>query len=265
MHAFRLTALFLVMGLCCLLGDVHAASVPKASASLAQIQGALKSHNYRKAIEQLVPATRQPGFEHDAQGPALLMILGEQSEAYVHLLNQRYWKRSRLDPHSPSWLSYIRSERKWAGSHLASFEYDEPGGRYRSAGEAYKLLLKTFPKDPAREEASWHLLQLSEPRGDRRSDPALRDADRYRQFLKSFPSTKHRLAAKLAIGWDYLYASGFTWGPPDKALFKKGESMLREVIAEAPASREANQARRLLTRTKNPYSYSPSPQPRVGK
>lgn len=269
MFAYRLTALLLAS---CLIfpslevlavpSPQSAAAPPRAAEYLVKAQGALKAHNYRKAIEQLVPATRHPGFKQDAHAPALLMLLGEQAEAYVNLLNQRYWKRSRLNPHSPGWLSYVRSEQKWARRNLASFEYDEPRGRYRSNGDAYKRLVETFPKDPSVEEASWRMLQLAEPNVDRRSDLALRDADRYRQFLKRFPRTRHRLDARLAIGWDYLYASGFTWGPPDKALFRKGEGMLREVISAAPGSREAAQARRLLTRTKNPYAYSPSSQVR---
>lgn len=256
MRAKWMLFLFLAAWLGGPLAPAQSAPQPGAAECLLEAQGAIKTHHYRKAIDQLYPATRRAGFAKDPMASALLLALGEQAEAYVHLLNQRYRKRSRLDPHSPSWRPYVRLEQNWAERHLAAFDYDEPRARYRSMGEAYKLLVAKYPGHPAAEEASWRLLLLFETSGNRRSDPALRDADRYRHFLKTYPATKHRRAAMLAIGWDYLYASGFTWGPPDRELFRKGEHILRDIMAQAPGSREAHQARALLTKTRNPFGYA---------
>ena len=236
---------------------VRAALRPTASSYLLISRRSIRAHHSREAIEQLYPALEKPGFDRDPEAPLLLLTLGDQAEAYVRALNQRYWKRPRLDPDSPSWRSFIRHQRRWAEHHLAAFDYDDSSGRYRSLGDAYKLLLAKFPKHPLAEEATWRLLQLSRPPSDHRSDPALRDAARYRRFLRRYPRSPHRLAAKLTIGWDYLYASGFTWGQPDRALFRKGEQYLRSIMRDAPASPEAKRAHILLNRTKNPFGYSP--------
>jgi hypothetical protein len=78
---------------------------------------------------------------------------------------------------------------------------------------------------------------------------ALADARRYEAFIKQYPHSSHLLAAKLAIGWDYLYASGIMWGRPShQGHYQKGLSTLRSIVSSAPRSKEAEQARILLNR-----------------
>lgn len=226
----------------------------KASQAIAKAQAAVKAKHYRSAIEVLAGQVSQPTFRSDPASPALLMTLAETSEAYVRTINDRYWQRSRLNPRSPGWLPYLRKEQRWAAKNYASFQYFDPRGRYRSDGDAYKLLLSRFPRHPLAEEAAWRLIPREDDgEHDLSVDPALIDASRHERFLKQYPKSKYRLAAKLAIGWDYLYASGFTWGTPDRRRFEKGQRILQGIIKEAPNSAEAKKAKRFLEKAKNPW------------
>lgn len=239
-----------------------AKSKPAATA-ISRAHVALKAKQYHKAIETLSKVALDPGFNADPSGPALLMLLAEASEAYVKSINARYWQRSRLNPRSPSWLGYVRREQRWASGRLASFEYYDPRARYRYAGDAYQLLLTKFPKHPLAEEAAWRLIPREDDgEHDLSVDPALRDATRHERFLRQYPRSKYRLAAKLAIGWDYIYASGITWGPPNQRRFQKGEKILRSIIREAPRSPEAKKAQALLEKAKTPFAM---PLPRTAK
>ncbi|HEY9898303.1 MAG TPA: hypothetical protein V6D00_03895 [Pantanalinema sp.] len=226
----------------------------KAAQAIARAQAALKAKQVHPAIEILAIQIGKPTFRSDPAAPALLMMLAETSEVYVQGINDRYWKRSRLDPRSPSWLPYLRKEQRWAAQRYASFQYFDPRGRYRSDGVAYKLLVNRFPRHPLAEEAAWRLIPREDDgEHDLSVDPALIDASRHERFLKQYPRSKYRLAAKLAIGWDYLYASGFTWGAPDRRRFEKGQRILQGIIKEAPQSPEAQKARRFLDKAKNPW------------
>lgn len=232
------------------------AATPKpAAGGIARAQVALKANQYHKAIEGLARIARSPSFSSDPSGPALLMLLAEASEAYVKSVNSRYWKRSRLNPRSPSWLTFVRKEQRWAARHFATFDYYDPRGRYRYAGDAYELLVSKFPRHPLAEEAAWRLIPREDDgEHDLSVDPALRDATRHERFLRQYPRSKYQLAAKLAIGWDYIYASGITWGPPNKRRFQKGERILRAIIREAPKSPEAKKAQALLEKAKRPFA-----------
>lgn len=226
----------------------------KASQAIAKAQASLKAKQYHPAIELLSAQVSKPSFRSDPAGPALLMTLAETSEAYVRAINDKYWKRSRLNPRSPSWLPFLRHEQRWAARHHASFQYFDPRGRYRYDGDAYKLLVNRFPRHPLAEEAAWRLIPREDDgEHDLSVDPALIDVSRHERFLKQYPRSKYRLAAKLAIGWDYLYASGFTWGTPDRRRFEKGQRILQGIIKEAPKSPEAQKARRFLEKAKNPW------------
>ncbi|MBO9539388.1 hypothetical protein J7643_02210 [bacterium] len=230
------------------------AAEPTAGQAIAKAQAARKAKQYQPAIETLAGQIRKPGFQADPAAPSLLMTLAETAEAYVQVINDRYWQRSRLNPKSPSWLTYLRKEQRWAAKHYASFQYFDPRGRYRSDGDAYKLLVSRFPRHPLAEEAAWRLIPHEDDgEHDLSVDPALIDASRHERFLKQYPKSKYRLAAKLAIGWDYLYASGFTWGTPDRRRFEKGQRILQGIIQEAPQSAEAQKARRFLDKAKDPW------------
>jgi hypothetical protein len=224
-----------------------------------QAQAAIRAHHSHRAIELLAPVYRDPARYPASESPPLLLLLGEAAEANVAGLNSRYWTRGRLDPHSPSWHRFISSEQRWAARNGADFEYDEPRGRYRYTGDAYKLLKARFPRHPLVDEADWRLIPRQEDDWYRRrnADPAMEDAERYRQFLKAHPRSRHRWEAKLAIGWDTIYASGVTWGDPDKRLLHKGQDLLREVMRAVPGRPEARKAQVLLERSRNPFSYSP--------
>lgn len=223
---------------------------------LSRARAALKARRYHQAIEVLSKPIADPAFRSDPTAPAILMTLAEASEAYVRGVNGRYWKRSRLDPRSPGWLSYLREEQHWADRHYASFEYFEPRSRYRYEGDAYKLLLKCFPKHPLSEEAAWRLIPREDDGEHHLSvDPALEDAARYERFLRKYPRSKHHEAAKLSIGWDYVYASGITWGDPDQRRLTKGIRILQGIVREAPRSPEARKAQALLAKAKNPFGY----------
>lgn len=236
---------------------------PTASAAIVRAQSALKAKQYHKAIDTLAQVAKAPAFTRDPSGPALLMLLAEASEDYVKSINERYWKRSRLNPRSPSWLGYVRREQRWAARRYATFEYYDPRARYRYAGDAYHLLVQWFPKHALAEEAAWRLIPREDDgEHDLSVDPALRDATRHERFLRQYPHSKYRLAAKLAIGWDYIYASGVTWGRPNQRRFQKGEKILRSIIHEAPGSPEAKKAEALLEKAKTPFAM---PLPRTPK
>ncbi len=241
------------------------AAAPKApaGAAIARAQVSLKAKQYRKTIDTLAQAAKDRSFGSDPSGPALLMLLAEASEVYVKSVNERYWKRSRLNPRSPSWLQYVRKEQRWAEQRYATFNYYDPRGRYRYEGDAYKLLVAKFPRHALAEEAAWRLIPREDDgEHDLSVDPALRDATRHERFLRQYPRSKYRLAAKLAIGWDYIYASGVTWGPPNKRRFQKGERILKGIIREAPHSPEAKKAQVLLDKATKPFAM---PLPRTPK
>lgn len=232
-----------------------AVTAKPAAGAIARARVSLKAKQYHKAIEGLAHVTKAPAFSSDPSGPALLMLLAEASEAYVKSVNSRYLQRSRLNPRSPSWLSYVRKEQRWAATRLATFNYYDPRGSYRYEGDAYHLLVSKFPKHPLAEEAAWRLIPREDDgEHDLSVDPALRDATRHERFLRKYPRSKYQLAAKLAIGWDYIYASGITWGPPNTRRFQKGERILRGIIREAPRSPEAKKARLLLEKAKTPFA-----------
>lgn len=259
----RKWVVLLVLALLAAPVQAMAAKPKPAATAITRAQTALKAKQYHKAIETLSQVARDPGFTADPSGPALLMLLAEASEAYVKSINERYWKRSRLNPRSPSWLSFVRKEQRWAARRLATFDYYDPRGRYRYAGDAYHMLVAKFPKHVLAEEAAWRLIPREDDgEHDLSVDPALRDATRHERFLRKYPRSKYRLAAKLAIGWDYIYASGVTWGAPNQRRFQKGERILRGIIREAPRSPEAKKAQVLLEKATTPFAM---PLPRTTK
>lgn len=235
-----------------------------ASVAMRAARGELARHQLQPALETLTAAAQDPGFARDRAAPELLMALGESAERYVQRINDRYWKRSRLDPLTPSWLAYLRGEQHWAAQHFASFSYFDPRGRYRYDGDAYRLLVRKFGQSALAEEASWRLIPCEDDGQHHVGvDPALLDASRHERFLRRFPRSRHRLGAKLAVGWDYLYASGFTWGQPDKRRFLKGERILQGIVYEAPASSEAKEALGMLRRAHDPFG-TPAARPARG-
>ena len=213
---------------------------------------AIARKDYEKALTVLAPLARNVNVLQSDRGPRVLLMVGESAEAYVELINARWRKRRRLDPKNPEWLTYLRPRQRWAAKHMASFAYYEPGGRYRYLGDAYRVFLKQYPKHALAHEAAWRLIasdEIAPNEWDPDSGLALEDALRYETFIKQYPRSSHVLAAKLAIGWDYLYASGIMWGRPShKGHYQKGLDTLRSIIQTAPRSQEAEQARILLNR-----------------
>lgn len=230
-----------------------------AAFSLKPAEQAIARKEFRSALVELAPLARNRAVLASDQGPRVLLLLGESAEAYVEEINARWRKRRRLDPKNPDWLLFLRPRQAWAAKHMATFAYYEPGGRYRYRGDAYRAFLDQYPKHALAHEAAWRLIasdEIAPNEWDPDSGLALEDARRYESFLKQYPQSSHRLAARLAIGWDYLYASGIMWGKPaNKAHYRKGIETLQAIVAQAPRSKEATQARVLLERhapTKKP-------------
>lgn len=220
---------------------------------------AIARKDYQRALEVLAPLGRNANVLQSERGPRVLMLIGEAAEAHVEQINSRWRQRRRLDPKNPEWLTFLRPRQRWAAQHMGSFAYYEPGGRYRYLGDAYRVFLKQYPKHPLAHEAAWRLIasdEIAPNEWDPDTGLALEDARRYEAFIQQYPRSSHVLAAKLAIGWDYLYASGIMWGRPSHpGHYQKGLATLRSIVAEAPRSKEAEQARILLNRhapTKTP-------------
>lgn len=213
---------------------------------------AIARKDYHKALTLLTPFARNSNVLQSESGPRVLLMIGESAEAYVEQINARWRKRHRLDPKNPEWLAYLRPRQRWAANHMASFAYYEPGGRYRYLGDAYRVFLKHYPSHPLAHEAAWRLIasdEIAPNEWDPDTGLALADAQRYEAFIRQYPQSSHVLAAKLAIGWDYLYASGILWGKPSHPhYYQKGIDTLRAIIQAAPRSKEAEQARILLNR-----------------
>ncbi len=220
--------------------------------SLKPAEQAIARKNYQEALEALAPLARNQNVLQSDRGPRVLLLLGESAEAYVEQINARWRQRRRLDPKNPEWLDYLRPRQHWAAKHLGTFAYYEPGGRYRYRGDAYRIFLKQYPKHALAHEAAWRLIasdEIAPNEWDPDTGLALEDARRYESFIQQYPRSTHVLAAKLAIGWDYLYASGIMWGRPSHAgHYQKGLATLRSIVAQAPHSKEADQARILLKR-----------------
>ena len=220
--------------------------------SLKPAEQAIARKNYQEALSALAPLARNANVLQSERGPRVLMLVGESAEAYVEQINSRWRQRRRLDPKNPEWLTYLRPRQRWASQNMASFAYYEPGGRYRYLGDAYRIFLKQYPKHALAHEAAWRLIasdEIAPNEWDPDSGLALEDARRYETFLKQYPRSSHVLAAKLAIGWDYLYASGIMWGRPSHdGHYRKGLATLRSIVDQAPRSKEAEQARILLNR-----------------
>ena len=223
-----------------------------AAFSLQPAEQAISRKDYRAALEELASLARNRMVLASDQGPRVLLLLGESAEGYVEQINARWRKRRRLDPKNPTWLQYLRPRQAWAAKHMGTFAYYEPGGRYRYRGDAYRVFLKQYPTHAMAHEAAWRLIasdEIAPNEWDPDTGLALEDARRYESFLKQYPHSSHRLAAQLAIGWDYLYASGIMWGKPaNKAHYRKGLDTLKAIVAQAPRSKEADQARALLER-----------------
>ncbi len=213
---------------------------------------AIARKDYEAALSTLAPLARNANVLQSERGPRVLLMVGEAAEAYVEQINSRWRQRRRLDPKNPEWLTFLRPRQRWAAKHMASFAYYEPGGRYRYLGDAYRIFLKEYPRHTLAHEAAWRLIasdEIAPNEWDPDTGLALADALRYETFIKQYPRSSHVLAAKLAIGWDYLYASGIMWGrPSDSGHYQKGLATLRSIIATAPRSKEAEQARILLNR-----------------
>lgn len=227
--------------------------------SLKPAEQAIARKDYRGAVEHLAPLARNKRVIQSDRGPRVLLMLGESAEAYIEQINARWRQRRRLDPKNPEWLGYLRPQQRWAARNLASFAYYEPGGRYRYLGDAYRLFLKHYPQHALAHEAAWRLIvadEIAPNEWDPDTGLALEDARRYEAFIAEYPGSTHVLAAKLAIGWDYLYASGIMWGRPSHlGHYQKGLETLRSIVAEAPRSKEAEQARILLKR----HASAPEP------
>lgn len=248
MHrGFGIVAIMLLV-----LGLLSPARADVAAPSLKPAEQAIARKDYRRAMELLSPLARDRHLLTGPQGPRMLLLLGESAEGYVEQINARWRKRNRLDPKDPEWLGYLRQRQRWAAKHMGTFAYYEPGGRYRYRGDAYRRFLDHHAKHPLAHEAAWRLIasdEIAPNEWDPDTGLALEDARRYEAFIKQYPRSSHVLAARLAIGWDYLYASGILWGrPSNQQHYRKGLRTLEAIVAEAPRSREASQARILLGR-----------------
>lgn len=233
-----------------------------ATVSLKPAEQAIARKDYQEALEHLAPMAKSRLVLDSPQGPRVLLLLGESAEGFVEQINARWRTRRRLDPKNPEWLAYLRPRQHWAASRMATFAYYEPGGRYRYRGDAYRAFLKHYPKHSLAHEAAWRLIasdEIAPNEWDPDTGLALEDARRYESFVAQYPRSSHVLAAKLAIGWDYLYASGIMWGRPShQGHYQKGLATLRSIVATAPRSKEAEQARILLNR----HAPKPSPSPK---
>lgn len=233
-------------------GMISPAWADVAPVSLKPAEKAIARKNYQEALTALAPLARNANVLQSERGPRVLLMVGESAEAYVEQINSRWRQRRRLDPKNPEWLEYLRPRQRWAGKHMATFAYYEPGGRYRYMGDAYRVFLRQYPSHALAHEAAWRLIasdEIAPNEWDPDTGLALTDARRYEAFIKQYPQSSHLLAAKLAIGWDYLYASGIMWGRPShEGHYQKGLSTLRSIVERAPRSKEAEQARILLNR-----------------
>ncbi len=232
-----------------------------AMVSLKPAEQAIARKNYPVAIEELASLARNRDVLKSENGPRVLLLLGQAAEGHVETINARWRQRPRFDPKNPQWLEYLRPRQRWAAKHLGTFAYYEPGARYRYHGDAYRIFLEQYPRHPQAHEAAWRLIasdEIAPNEWDPDSGLALEDARRYESFLTQFPRSSHVLAAKLAIGWDYLYASGIMWGRPNHdGHYRKGIATLKSIVAKAPRSKEAAQARILLKRHATPPARSP--------
>jgi hypothetical protein len=248
MRGFPRFALMMLL----VLSPLSPANADVAGVSLKPAEQAMARKDYRQALETLAPLARDAKVHQSDRGPRVLLLLGESAEAYVEQINARWRKRRRLDPKNAEWLGYLRQRQHWAAKHLATFAYYEPGGRYRYRGDAYRLFLRHYPDHALAHEAAWRLIasdEIAPNEWDPDTGLALEDARRYESFLKQYPRSRHHLAAKLAIGWDYLYASGIMWGrPSNKTYYQRGLDTLRGIVSRDPRSKEAAQARILLNR-----------------